>query len=296
MESPILLTAEFSLLPGADTKGLADSSLLQNPFGTAMLLDEIRFTVNNFQHSRGGEGGIIRAAFKLGRTPITNGFIPIWNFGKVLNPIEALGAVTVSTFTWKLPKPLYIPPSEYLIPTLQNIAMPSGLDLTAKVRVTYAGRSLASNHPTPKAIHVPWVTAYLTPFRGAGTFTDQSTEADLVNPFNESLNVQRFIGRILVDKITATEEVGESVTYYAGLGSRLTTVRMTNSNGVILVRDNTPFNHLFNATDRSWTVNAILPPKGFYLAFFSQNHTGMDAAGYVSSMISMIGHREVKLR
>lgn len=298
MDSPVLLSATFAV-PVNSVRGLADSTQLQNPSRTAMWLDEIRvFAHFPQERSQADVQDInlqLRISLKLGRIPITNGFVPIALMGKVLNPTEFILEGNGGFHTWKLPKPLYIPAGEYLIPEIQHIGFASITD-TPDIRITYAGRSLPSDHPRPPVLNFPWVTAYVTPNRGVGVFTDQSYETDLVNPFNEPLRVQRFVGDVVLADSNNNATRGNNRPA-CSIGSRFTTVRMANSNGAILVRDPTPFNHLFNVTDRTWTVNALLPPKGFYTTFLNQDYSLLDLSGVtITSMISMVGHREVKLQ
>ena len=66
----------------------------------------------------------------------------------------------------------------------------------------------------------------------------------------------------------------------------------------ILIRDRTPFAHVFDAIDRAWTVNCVLPPKGFYLFTVDRLWTTYNAeVRFVGTVdISMIGWREVRVR
>ena len=295
MDSPVMLSATL-VVPINSVRGLADSTQLQNPSRTAMWLDEIRFFVSFGTSDFSTLSLQLRVSLKLGRTPITNGFVPIGLLGKLLNPYETiyLQYTSGAFYTWKLPKPLYIPAGEYLIPAVQHIGV-AGITADANVRITYAGRSTPSGRPAPSVLNVPWATAFVAPSRGTGAFTDQSYETDLVNPFNEPLRVQRFLGDVVLADSNNNRTYGNSV--ICSIGSRFTTVRMVNSNGAILARDPTPFNHLFNITDRAWTVNALLPPKGFYTAYLAQDYSLLDLASVtITPIISMIGHREVKLR
>lgn len=63
----------------------------------------------------------------------------------------------------------------------------------------------------------------------------------------------------------------------------------------ILIRDQTPFAHVFDFIDRSWTVNCKLPPKGFYLFTVDRLWSAYSAAVTATVGISMVGWREVSL-
>jgi hypothetical protein len=110
--------------------------------------------------------------------------------------------------------------------------------------------------------------------------TDQSTPSDLYNPFEPELHVQRFVGRFLNFQIgnSGTPDdnnygdlkgvmtfADELVDFSNNIPLAGTFVSAQDSFNNILIRDPTPFYHVFAAIDRSWTMNCVLPPKGFYL-------------------------------
>src|ERR1700733_11938940 len=124
--SPILLTAHISIPPGG-AMGVADSTRLENPFQGPMWLDEVRFRIPNPTSVSAAAGvgwSSLRVELKLGDIPITNGYGPISLLGKVLQEASSntdepagtnnalLDEASLQSFTWKLPKPLYIPARE----------------------------------------------------------------------------------------------------------------------------------------------------------------------------------------
>lgn len=285
MRSPILLSAEAVV--DVNSKVELATPELANPYNTAMWLDEVRM-----QSFRVGNSDFnpfhMKLRLSLGRVPLTSDFIPIPMFGKVLN---SFGTWSIDgAYTWKLPRPLYIPGGEFVVSTVFNDPM----DLTAqpvpqRIRITYVGRSLGSDDRPPGKIDVPWVAMFAGPTHPMGAdFAEESKETDLYNPFNEPLKVQRFIGRMT---IPAGEFIQPEV-------NRLfTLVRMTDSQGRFVVKDPTPFAHLFFINEMSWNVNAVLPPKGFYIVSLNQNYSSVDSMiEPVKPFISIIGHREVSLR
>ena len=283
MDSPILLSASVTIGQGQQLE-ISDPTALTNPSRNAMLLDEIRIRVLEIQ-----EPLLIRAQFRLGRVPLTNGFVPIGCFGKSLLPGDA------TQFTWKLPRPMYIPPGEFLAAQFQYAsdvvaAFPSASPV---VQVLYCGRSLASDFPRPAEIDVPWVAAFIPPPRASGVadYIDVSTESDLVNPFDVPVKVQRFIGFFFGSASSVKEAVG-----FADLtGAAYMTVRAADSRGRIMVRDSTPFSHLFSHIDKSWDVNTVLEPHGFYLFQLDRAYSTYTALSKLQACISMVGSRKVQL-
>lgn len=295
MNSPILLSSGELTIPKWSTVE-PETTRMQNPFRTPMLIDEIRFRTN----ALGFFNGLMSSKVEilLGRSPLTNGMVPIGNLCKVLldgNFGSDGGALPYFHHTWKLPKPLYVPPEELLTCRL-HYSGEFGGSATTVMQVTYAGRSLPSNFPRPKTQWLPWAAAFqtaslaLTDGNSDETISDQ---ADLVNPFDEPLRVQRFIGRTLRNNNLAANELGQQAGDQAP--STMTFVRAVDSFGNILVRDPTPFTHLFQFVDRTWTVNAVLPPKGFYLFQINRDYTITVANTSFAHAISMVGYREVKV-
>jgi hypothetical protein len=251
---------------------------------------------------------------KLGNLPLTQNLVPIGLFGKVLNDSSTAehmtsegvltGApLTPDLFTWKLPKPLFIPARELLRPTFYLQTFPGAPSQV--ITVCYACRPLPVGTPTPKKLQVPWVAAFVPPMLATGSDrTDVSTPADLYNPWDQDLHVQRFNGRFMVQGNTITfgrGEEGGNMTLASveqdletNLVTMGTTVQAQDSFNNILVRDPTPFQHVFDMVDRAWTVNAVLPPKGFYTFTMDRlwaAYTGDPVTATCG--ISMVGWREV---
>jgi hypothetical protein len=306
--SPLLLQTQVTLPPAGEL-GVADPTKLENPFQGPMWLDEIRFTLPNLN---GGIFGLswssIYCKLHLGGLPLTQGNVPISLFGKALNDDTEFQGVTGGApwrFTWRLPKPLFIPAREYLKPTFYFAPYSGAAAVTVTVR--YACRPLPVGTPTPKTLQVPWVASYVTPFQesgvAAGDRVDESQPSDLYNPWDQDLHVQRFMGRLMMQAEQGEERFRmgladanmnlQAFGPNSVLNSTGTLVTAQDSFNNILVRDPTPFAHLFDPIDRAWTVNCLLPPKGFYqfsVERFWSGHIG----GLTGALgISMVGWREV---
>jgi hypothetical protein len=306
--SPLLLQAQITA-PAGGEMGLADSTRLENPFQGPMWLDEIRFRLPDplgfFYHGRSWSN--IFCKLRLGNLPLTQGNVPISLLGKGLNDAAEASSLSIPgppyVFTWKLPKPLFIPARDLLRPTIYYAPYAGAEPVT--VTVCYACRPLPVGTPTPKVLQVPWVAAFVPPMQAAGVAAadrvDESQPSDLYNPWDQDLHVQRFVGRLMVQGDDGEEErhMGlASVTpdFQAGLSTNATgtLVSAQDSFNNILIRDPTPFAHVFDFVDRAWTVNALLPPKGFYQftveRFWSQYPNQSITA---TPGISMVGWREV---
>lgn len=297
MRSPILLSATATVAPGAVAE--FETTRLQNPFRTAMLIDEVRIFISGSTATTPITYGL-GLDLKLGRVPLTKDYVPIANFGRALNddpdpPGILIGQTTMSVlgpFTWRLPKPLYVPATEFLIPRIFNNP-PYAASQTRTITIAYAGRSLDESERIPDVIDVPYVSYWECPVQTSGNQTpQQSTEADLVNPFNEPLTVQRFIGRCWG---TGAQFPGGATIGTPDVGFGVG-VRAANSNGVIMVKDSTPFPTLFSLPDRSWTVNNLLAPKGFFLFYLDFDQFGEVQSADIAPIISMVGYRKVRIQ
>jgi hypothetical protein len=351
--SPMVLQAQITMPGAAGELGVADPTRLENPFQAPMWLDEIRFHIPYVVDPLASPNPAVifpiywsnlYVKLFLGEIPLTNGAVPLSLLCKQLNdsPIPGLNSVTpgvpvqtfeegsppqpvqYNVFTWKLPKPLFIPAREYLRPVIYYAPSPTTALplLPVSVNIMYAVRPLPKGTPTPKKLQIPWVAAYVPSMmqnfdsvdpenEGLIDRTDLSTPSDLFNPFEQELHVQRFVGRFLNFRVgeSATPEdtnrgdlfgvmtfVDELVDFNSNVPLAGTFVTAQDSQNNILIRDPTPFSHVFSAIDRSWTVNCVLPPKGFYLFSIDRNWEYLAGLTYTAAAtvgIAMIGWRDV---
>ncbi len=324
MLSPLLLSSRLegtNSLTVGQVRTINDTQALANPEREPMLLDEIRFEV--FSVASGGFnqdlGGVIWVKLDLGRTPLTHGFIPLWLFGKQLDPVLEMGLGSVATgsipivtadngrrfYTWRLPKPLYVWSNEFVQPTFRyNTNLFSAVsgatnpsNAAVDVRITYSCRTLPHDAPVPRNIPVPWVAAWSGPAMAIGvgaatTYSAETTESNLVNPLNGPVKLQRFMGRI------ANIYNDSFAEFPLDLGSEFLQIRAFNSLGRIAIRTFTPFHHIFGR-DKAWDVNAVLPPKAFFKFQLRARNldTILQTANPVAQLpqLAMIGWRDVEL-
>lgn len=293
MFNPILLQTRILSVANLQARTIQDESQLRNRLNTPMLLDEIR--VMSSSVSTAPYDVFIK--LDMGRIPLTNGYVPIGLLGLQMDPTGIAGPnVFVSSglapLTWKLPKPLFVPAGEYVRPHIMYDALNAANAVTSDYYVTYVGRSLPKNFIVPKTVPMPWVCAFKTDRRTAnGVYLSESTEADLNNPFDVPLFVQRFMG--IVDNNSGESQV-------TGPIYDVTQARASDSAGKILIRDPTDMDVLFIGNGHAWPVNSVLPSKGFYRFVIEQDYSA--AAGIefsegsvLRSLVTMVGSREVKM-
>jgi hypothetical protein len=312
MISPLLLSTEVTVNNDQIVKTTANETELRNPNKGPMLIDEIRFLMR-YRINPGGRAtdlainALIETNLTLGRDALTADFTPIWLLGRVIeeaaeNQTDGIGVIPnlfnyVRTI-WKFSRPLYIPENGYLAPQFRFNPFVSTLlgsnPATATVRCTYAGRSLSTGTVDPEMICIPYASAFVPAPVAGGSAAAQldSNEAQLVNATAQDLKVTRFVGRVFGGQREMIRN--ESLTTDAAMDGG-TLVRMTDSDGQIVVRDGTVFNHLFNYTDRSWYRRSVLRPRDYFIASLDQDYTAQNAGLLIQPMIGMLGWREVPL-
>mgnify|MGYP001566356905 FL=1 len=303
----MILQAQISPPAGGGSFGLADTSRLENPYREPMWIDEIRFRLPAAEAggTQASAWSSLRCELKLGETPLTKGFVPIGLFGKALNDSIEGASGGPPMFTWKLPKPLYVPARELLRPTIYYDSFTSAPAKT--VNIIYCCRPVLKGTPPPRVLQIPWVTHFqpaflaLTGAAAANDQTDQSTPADLYNPWDQELHVQRFVGRLMGrntsgEAHTSMSIASANINLTTGILTSGTLVSAQDSFNNILIRDRTPFAHVFDFLDRAWTVNCVLPPKGFYLFTVDRLWAAYTKTITATVGISMVGWREVRVQ
>ena len=294
--TPIHLYGSVVLRSGSN--GSVPPAAMKNPMGQDMELLEIKFEVSGA--SPGAEprvfGGTIWCELIMGSYKLTNGSIPVWNFGRAENILgevkfDALNQTAHYAYSWRLPRPLFIPAGAVVTPNFTHTGF---VQETLNVMVGYSARTVFTK---PKRIYMPWVAKYASkvfnPITDADT--DISTELDLVNPNSEVLHLQRFVGRTQrLSTLQASSETSQPVP------SQFLQVRITDSYGRPVLRNYAPFRSVFGSLTRSWELDngAILDPESYYIVNLRK-----DAMSIVSPLlendstqafVSMVGWRELE--
>jgi len=294
--SPVHLSASLVLPSGSN--GAPQPAALMNPMGQDMELLEIKFELSGAfvagdETVTPGFGGTVWCELAMGGVKLTNGAIPVWNFGRAENLqaetfTDDENSLGFSAFSWRLPRPLFVPAGAVVIPNFTHTGF---IPNTLNVRIGYSARTVFTK---PKRIYVPWVAKYASksfnPIEDAGV--DLSSDLDLVNPFSEPVHLQRFVGRTLMLRANGTaDEDGR------GFAAQYLNVRMTDSYGRPIVRSYTPFRSVFGALTRTWELEngAQMDPKAFYIVNLRKDAMTTDTAGAAAqAFVSVVGWRELE--
>lgn len=278
---PLVLSAE-AVVPSQTTQRPPQLALM-NPTGEPFKIHEIRFSLkNSTATSNGITGATVACKLDLGSVAITNGFVPVWNFGRVISYDQDLN----NQFVWRLAHPIYVPAGGLLAPNFQHLGQ---VTTSITARVTYLATPVAGP-PRNRKIFLPWVTAYVgKAFVYNDADTDTSEETELLNPFDTDLRISRLIGRFNIF-------TSSTATNYSLVGGQLMTVRISLSNGDPLVRTETPFSQVFGWEGRAWEQrNTILRPKQFFQVFVTKTAASEATGPTVQPFVSMVGYREMEL-
>lgn len=198
-----------------------DSTSLLNPNRTPMLIDEFRFLPADVTYggvptgNSGSVGANLQFKINLGNMPLTNNFV---------SALTVMPSPIYASAVWHLPKPLWVPPNVVLGVQLR---MTSGS--TTPIQFSIAGRSVASGVPNPKQIYAPWAASAIQPVLTTASTRWVTPDNALGNPFAEPMVLTRLSG----------------ITSFGSVSSTNRTVKLTLSNGKMLVRDPVPFDLLF---------------------------------------------------
>ncbi len=282
-ETPLLLQASFTLPPGQQLGPLTEG--LRNPLRTAMWVDEIRFRVGAGSASDAVRD--IRARFTLRGRPISN-WVHLWGFSRLFDPTNSLVPVFDKAI-WRPREPIYVGASDYLTVQLWN-SNESGAGATQTAQISYAGRSIAPGAPPPTTLWLPWVCEWLGTPRAFGSdyVTEQSKASDLRNVTGLPLRVQSLIGRMRFATSPTDGDIHQTMYRYAS-------VRIVDDAARTIVRDKTPFGHLFDSSDKSLPMHSMLAADGYYIVQYDAQFAAIAGAGTAQPYISMVGDREIRL-
>lgn len=319
---PLLRSAQVNLTPGV-IAGVVDVSRLQNPSRTPWLVDEIRFRFSNIPvntFDNGPASFLVSVQLDLGGLPLTaTHFIPIALLCRALDgSVEA----TQRGFTWRLPKPLYVPAGKTVVPKFRldgDFQFRVGGAPGVTVNVTMVGRVLPSGLPEPTIVDVPFASAWRDDIRlgGQNYLAVRSVSSDLKNPHGEVLYVQQMLGGYVYQNpsygtfigggSTAPSQISTASGTADMIGNDLLFARIFKSDGKVLARSAAPWNHLFDWTTRALqSACTILERNEFYQIqadlYLSSLAARVGAGGAgadgdkIRLMASVIGYRRVAFR
>jgi hypothetical protein len=245
-------------------------------------------------------GGSIRVKLRTSRFDLTNNYVPIWNFGPVIDETmdSASGwaspqnSVTTSGkddslqhFLWKLPKPLFLRPGDMIFPEFQRQS--DGVAGTSKVYITYHGRLMPIDCPIPPEVWIPYVSAWIptlangqtyyvsnkdhfsTSFRCRSTFSVSSSVSSAPTPDRRaSCSTSRCTG-------------------WMPRKRRRCLSKSPDSKGYQVCGDFVPSSCVFNINRRALTVKTVIDPNEMFIVEYANVPSTT-----VQPMLSMIGARK----
>lgn len=312
LSDPIHLSATATV--ASNSSAGVNAAALKNPSGGPMEIHQIKWELQipsaSVSFTGAVAGGVIACKLEMGGHALTNGYVPVWNFvrpNSILNEIlintGATAAGQVSVFTWTLPRPLYVPDGVVVTPTLQHRGLYTS---SINVRVSFGARTFRSKSGPPKKIYLPYVSSYVSKnFDANADDTDQSTELDLVNPFDQPLRLQRLTGRA---QFLNSNKNGSGTIYVdegyngsssgASPGEEMLKLRIFDSNGRPIVRNPTILRSIFPTSTRSWEFDngAVMDPQSYYRILVNKSAplagTSSDPV-FCQAFVGAVGWREI---
>lgn len=319
---PIILSAETRLEPGSSSG--VNTAALKNPHGLPMELLWVRFgiypilpdSLADIEGSFTGAltGMVVGVKMDLGKLPIVDSGVPINTFGTARDDWDVLNfffqetnvRIAHNIYTWRLKHPLYIPPGSTLVPLFQHYGQ---IPFPAVVRLTYMCRTLSAPKKDKK-LWVPWVTSWrsksfdfeASPNVDPTILYDESSELDIVNPFDVPVFVARFGGRqSLVSPDTNYQNSETSVTEpsfapLADSGDENIVLSIKSSTGDEIVKNDTHFGGLFPLNLKVWDIpGSWRMEPGEYVKIRAKFMPDVNAAvsGRVQVGVSAVGYRLV---
>jgi hypothetical protein len=241
---------------------------------------------------------------RIGNEPITAEFCPIpavtWPVGDFEFELRLAGSTpdpfqrSFSAYVMRFKKPVYLAIGQAI-----NVQVRHRDTVASTFVITAVCREVES---IIGEAFTPWFSFYTPPAHtdGTGNFEDISTSADLVNPFGDEILVERLISRVFFGSDTATSPIepdrnasgnGQFAFYFDNIR-----VRLDMHDATQVARDATPIGILFDMIRKSWVVNSMLPPKGFYRAAIQSNFQVQAVTGTpqpVQVFLGMLGYRKV---
>lgn len=255
-------------------------------------------------------GGMVAVNLTLGALPITQGYVPIWCFGRgeTLADDGCVGDGGDFTgdnfpyraeYVWRLPRPLYVPPGRIVTPQIQHRGIiPNTIDF----RISYVGRTVEERKRGTK-IEVPYVTSWLSSSYATdtGRTIETSSETDFRNPFGVPMHVNYFVGRTFqTGTISGTNGLVCAGSPY-NLYNTLFRFKMAHSSGLRVIEDYTPIGAIIPVDQGAiWPCPHELDPGSYFnfeLLFTGDGWWGSTPfspyATYLEQVhLAMVGWRE----
>ncbi len=287
---PLLVTATGTVTPRST--GGVNAIALKNSSNAPIEIHRIAFTISATSDAASQfNPQNLGVKLDLGSIALTNGFVPAANFGP-RQIVEASGATDTGIYTsqviWKLGRPLFIPPGGALVPTFEHRAR--GI-ISMDVRADYSGQKMPVGYK-PKKVFLPYVSSYVSSvFDASESGSDMSSETDILNPFNEPIFIERFVGRVSVFTNESQVDLDNLV---LPIGSY--TIRMVDSRGHRIVRDPAVFGQVFWNPLRTWELGGKvqLDSGAHVIVELFKTSLGLtENTVFTQAAVSLVGWREI---
>lgn len=222
LDAPIVLISRVSI-PRFGAKDLNFAEMASRSRGWLRITD-MSFVVDPGEVANAGQtstndqyGALINIDAGVGRHRITNGQVPVWMLGPRLSFFgefsssylitNSTNAPKVNCYTWRLPKPMLVPPgtsmgmkvSRPITSLVQDLVgdQPNAITVEVAVKGTRLARA-----PKVRETDIPYVTNFRTLPTTTAPILESgqgfATGGSLANPFTKELYVERFNQRTLV--------------------------------------------------------------------------------------------------
>lgn len=304
--TPVLLSAETTIASGSQN-GLRNEAL-RNPFDVPIEIMEMRFHGSQTQVARLGNGNLgpplagnaVQIALELGGLKLTNGVVPMWNFGRAENPTgEVLPGTTsngatptfYNEYDWKLARPVVIPPGMGISVT----AVSTGLVLDPiTFRASCLARVCGRKYSAKDPVRIPWIAPWISKQLQVGlATTDTSRETDLITPAGRDMLLHWLTARMGVWDPSAA--VNDDVSLPT-MAYTLAQVKLRDSRGYPLVRNYTYWSTAFNQLVRAWTMDGQgfkIPADTYWIADLLVSALTLTTAYRAQAALAMVGSYEV---
>lgn len=283
---PVVLPASSIVFPTGTAEGqnlaIAATQGIRNTEAVGVLIDKIVVQTTGISTN---VSAFPMINLRWRNYSITDSFIPVTAAAWPQNRLPE----SRSNYSIKLSKPIYLAPGEFIYVAARSDLFPTLLQ-AATVSVVGIGRQCAA---PPATRWLPFLPDYLGPVYQSNTgnpIADQSTPADLGNPFDVPLVIERMIGRVLVstDGIQFDDLTPRQVwnTFQ---------VRISDHRDNFWVATPSPVPIVFSAVDCSWIMNHTLEPKGFLRVEFEGTANVSDApvSAYARAVVGLVSYRRI---
>ena len=306
IQRPIVLSPDLVTIASGNT-AVSDTTRLQSKVHAGVLIHRINFlirapsltsvaTVLDFAPQIG-------VKLMVGPHPLMSEFVPVWNLCETMQWTHffcgrsgsevASQAYWYSRYTWKLPKPMYVPASMPVTATWSRMADSAfAFGGSAGVQLALVGHTMKQGSRLGES-DIPFASRYISPSATDGTTVNaRSNENDLRNTLDKDLHVQRLVGRVRIASTSAPTQNEDAEIVRSVTNARIYDWRGYNLTGG-LNSDLIRWADTFSPDRRSWNASFDLPPTKS--VFVEVNNLTSASGNSRTAMVGIVGWRKEKL-